>query len=175
MIEPLLPRVAQGDEAAFAACVGRYGKLVYALAWRMLKDARDVEDACQEVFFALWRSASTFDATRASEATFVAMIARRRLVDRVRAPGTRALPVADPPAAPSASALESYVDARSAARALEACNEEQRRVILLSALSGLTHTEISEELALPLGTVKSHYARGIERIRRALFKGEEKS
>lgn len=173
--EPLLPRVALGDEAAFTACVGRYSSLVYALAWRTLSSPRDVEDACQEIFFALWRSAATFDATKASEATFVAMIARRRLVDRMRSPATRALPLTEPPEAPSASALETHVDARKAAAALDACNDEQRRVILLSALSGLTHTEISEELALPLGTVKSHYARGIERIRRALFKGEAKT
>lgn len=72
-VEPLLPRVAMGDEAAFAACVNRYGKLVYALAHRTLRSERDVDDACQEIFFALWRSASTFDPTKASEATFVAM------------------------------------------------------------------------------------------------------
>lgn len=174
-VEPLLPRVAMGDEAAFAACVGRYGKLVYALAHRTLRSERDVDDACQEIFFALWRSASSFDPAKASEATFVAMIARRRLVDRLRAPGTRPLPVAEPPSAPSASAVDAYVDARKVATALEGCHQDQRQVIVLAAVSGLTHAEISTELGMPLGTVKSHYARGIERIRRMLFRGEGRS
>jgi RNA polymerase sigma-70 factor (ECF subfamily) len=66
--------------------------------------------------------------------------------------------------------MESYVDARFAASALADLSEDQRRVILLAALHGMTHDEISRELTLPLGTVKSHYARGIERVKRALEK-----
>jgi RNA polymerase sigma factor (sigma-70 family) len=171
----LLPRVALGEEAAFEECVRRYGNFVYSIARRYSKDERDAEDASQEIFMALWRNAGSFDASRGTEPTFVALIARRRLIDRQRTPGTRPLPVVDPAPELSTSAVESYVDARAAAVALAGCKDEQRRVIVLSALYGLTYEEISEQLALPLGTVKSLYYRGIDRVKRALTRGEAKS
>ena len=81
---PLLPRIAAGDERAVRECVGRYASLVWSLARRWSVDALDAEDAVQEVFVDLWRTAARFDATRASEAGWVAMVARRRLIDRSR-------------------------------------------------------------------------------------------
>lgn len=169
----VLPRVARGEDAAFRECVSTYGRLVYGIARRFLRDPSDVDDACQDIFLALWRSAGAFDPARGSEATFVALVARRRLVDRQRTVGTRPLPLhddADGLDAPVAATAEAYVDAKTAARALEALGEDQRRVVLLAALQGMTHDEISRELAIPLGTVKSHYARGVERVKRALEK-----
>ena len=167
----LLPRIALGEDAAFRECLATYGRLVYGIARRFLRDGRDVEEAVQDIFIALWRSAASFDPERGMEATFIAMIARRRLVDRQRTAGLRPLPLndtGDTPDAPVPATMESYVDARFAASALEGLSEDQRRVILLAALQGMTHEEISRELAIPLGTVKSHYARGIERVKRAL-------
>jgi RNA polymerase sigma factor (sigma-70 family) len=165
---PLLPKVALGDESAVKECVARYGRLVYALASRFLRDARDVEDACQDIFVAVWKNAAAFDPARGGETTFVALIARRRLIDRSRAPSTRPLPSVEELPDVSSSHLENYVDARTAVAALEECSEDQKRVIVLAAFQGLTHEEIARELDLPLGTVKSHYTRGIERIKRAL-------
>lgn len=173
---PVLPKVALGEDEAFKECVRRYGNLIYSIAWRFLKNERDVEDACQEIFVALWRSAAAFDASRGSEATFVALVARRRLIDRHRTLASRPLPSVDETIEPatSSSALERYVDARTAVAALEECNEEQRQVIYLAAFRGLTHEEIAGELSMPLGTVKSHYSRGIDRVKRALTRREAK-
>jgi len=173
-VAPLLPRVARGDEGALRECLARYGGFVHAVARRFARDPRDLDDACQDIFVALWRSAGSFDPSRGEEATFVALVARRRLIDRNRTPGTRPLPSLDLPPDPSGTALETYVDARAAAAALEHCNEDQRRVILLS-VHGVTHEEIAKELSLPLGTVKSHYARGIERLKRALDEKRKKA
>lgn len=173
-LPPLLPRVAAGDELAVRECLSRYGNLVFSIARRFSRDARDAEDACQDIFVALWRSAASYDPARAEEATFVALIARRRLIDRGRTPGTRAIPNALPEPGPSGTAMEAYVDARIAVAALEECSEAQRRVVMLAALHGFTHEEIARELSLPLGTVKSHYARGIERVKRALSAREER-
>lgn len=165
---PLLPRVALGDELAMRECLRRYGGLVYSLARRFRRDAGDVDDACQDIFVALWGAAGTFDATRGSESTFVALVARRRLIDRLRG-ARQPIPEGALLAVVAPDALDRYLDARTAARALAECTDDQRRVITLAALAGLTHEEIAEELEMPLGTVKSHYARGIERVRRALF------
>jgi RNA polymerase sigma-70 factor (ECF subfamily) len=166
--EDLLPRVALGDEQAFQACVRRYGRLVHSIATRMLRDRRDIEDVCQETFVALWRNAAAFDPARASEATFVGLIARRRVIDRHRSKAARSLPPLDEEPSIAPSALEAHVDARAAMAALASGNADQQRVILMAAVHGMTHEEIAGALTIPLGTVKSHYARGIERVRRAL-------
>ena len=166
---PILPRVAAGEEAAFAECLARYRRLVYSVVRRACHSSSDVDDACQDIFMALWRSAGAFDPERSSEATFVVMVARRRLVDRQRAVATRAIPVVPEEPPISSSAMENYVDARVAVTALGSCNQEQQHVITLAALRGFTHEQIARELSMPLGTVKSHYARGIERVKRALL------
>jgi RNA polymerase sigma factor (sigma-70 family) len=169
-VVPLLPRVASGDSLAVRECLRRYGGLVGSLARRFLKTPADVEEACQDIFVAVWKNAGMFDPVRGSEATFVAMIARRRLIDRLRSRGVQPeLSASD--LTVSADTLERYVDARAAVAGLEQCSEGQRQVILLAS-HGLTHPEIADELSLPLGTVKSHYARGIDLVKRALQSGK---
>lgn len=168
--EPVLARVATGDSEAVRACLARYGGLVYALARRYETAAGDVEDAVQEVFVDLWKNAGRFDPAIAGEATFVAMIARRRLIDRRRARDRRPSgePLAelaaqvDPGASPDVQAA-----AAEAARALDTLRPEQRRVLLL-ACHGMSHSEIAEETGLALGTVKSNARRGLAAIRDAL-------
>lgn len=168
--EPVLGRVAAGDPEAIRACLARYGGMVYALARRYETSAGDVEDAVQEVFVDLWKSAGRFDATIASEATFVAMIARRRLIDRrrgrARRPRGEPLPELaaqiDPGAPPDVRAA-----AVQASRALDTLRPEEKQVLVL-ACHGLSHGEIAQETGLALGTVKSHARRGLAAIRDAL-------
>ncbi len=166
----VLARVAAGNSDAIRTCLARYGGLVYALARRYESNPGDVEDAVQDVFVDLWKSAGRFDPTIAGEATFVAMIARRRLIDRRRARGRR--PSSDPLAE-----LEVQVDpgtppdvraeAAQAARALETLRPEQKRVLVL-ACHGMSHSEIAQETGFALGTVKAHTRRGLAAIRDAL-------
>ena len=80
----LLARIARGDERAVRECVQQYGALVWSMARRWSAHASDAEDAVQEIFIDLWRTASRYDSARATEAGWVAMIARRRLIDRTR-------------------------------------------------------------------------------------------
>ncbi len=167
-LEPLLPRVACGDASAVRECVVRYGGLVHSLARRFMKNESDIEDACQDIFLALWKNASAYDATVAGEATFVAMISRRRMIDRLRSRREWVEEERAPVAASDPDALERHIDARIAYKSLEGCSEEQRNVVLLSA-SGYSHSEISESMSIPLGTVKSHYKRAIERVQNALL------
>ncbi len=172
----LLPRIAAGDERAVRECVQRYGALVWSLVRRWSDNGSDAEDAAQEVFVDLWRTAARFDAARSSEAGWVAMIARRRLIDRarrrLRAPELDVLPADYDMADPSATDIdeeldqESQVDrARSVLRSLPAA---QRRLLELSLLDGKTHDEIARETNMPLGTVKSHIRRGLLRARALL-------
>ena len=165
----LLARVASGERAAMRECLARYGGLVWSIARRFELDA---EDAVQEIFVDLWKSAARFDDAIASEAVFIAMIARRRLIDRRRTRRRRPVTeqIADEPqvAAPG-NGPDTCAEASQAARALERLRPDQRRVVLLATCHGMSHGEIAEETGLPLGTVKAHVRRGLLSIRAALL------
>ena len=80
----ILKRIASGNTPAVQECLDTYGGLVWSLALRMLPNANEAEDAVQEIFIDIWKNAERFDEAQASETTFIAMIARRRLIDRLR-------------------------------------------------------------------------------------------
>lgn len=172
--ESLLQRVATGDTDAVAACVDRFGGLVWSLARRLLGHPREAEDAVQEVFIELWKAAPRFDPSVAAETTFVAMIARRRLIDIRRRIARRpadegALPEELSLEAPqSADQAELQDDAAQAAAALSQLRPEQRRVLQLAVCHGWPHQVIAERLGIPLGTVKTHVRRGLIKIREEL-------
>lgn len=173
MTEPLLQRVATGDSAAVRACIDRYGGLVWSLARRYSTGSAEAEDAVQEIFLDLWRSAARFDPAVSSETTFVAMIARRRLVDQrrksKRAPQTESLADAPTPAElGAATRVEDCAEASIAAEALAQLRPEQRLILVLSTCHGLTHEEIAKTVQMPLGTVKAHARRGLLRVREIL-------
>ena len=84
MAEAILKRIAEGDAAAVQDCLKKYGGLVWSLARRMLRNSDDAEDAVQEIFVDVWKNAARFDEAKSSETTFIAMIARRRLIDKIR-------------------------------------------------------------------------------------------
>ena len=175
--QPLLRRIAAGDKGAVRGCLERYGGLVWSLARRLSTTEADAEDAVQEIFLDVWKSAARFDPEVASEVTFVAMIARRRLIDRRRKEGRRpasellneqAPPVGavaeDPEDAPGAPSLRSE-DVALARRALAQLSEDQQRVLQLSIFHGQSHDKISRTTGMPMGTVKTHARRGLIRIR----------
>ena len=170
----LLQRVAAGDTQAVAACVDQFGGLVWSLARRLLGRPSDAEDAVQEVFIELWKNASRFDPAIASEATFVAMIARRRLIDRrrreVRRPESESVALEDVLIATDSEQanFELQDEAARAAAALEQLKPEQQSVLRLAVCHGWPHQLIADRLGLPLGTVKTHVRRGLIRIREEL-------
>lgn len=174
--EPVLPRVARGDAAAVQACIDRFGGLVWSLARRLSEGGADAEDAVQEIFVDLWKSAGRFDPAVASEAAFVAVIARRRLIDRRRQsrrrPDVEPLPEAVE-ALDEGSAVERSGEAILARKALEQLRPEQRRVLLLGVLQGLSHDEIASVTGMPLGTVKAHARRGLLKVRSILLGEDE--
>lgn len=172
--EPLLPRIAAADKAAAPLCIERYGQIVWALARRMTRTPADAEDAVQDIFMELWRCADRFDPARGPEYAFVITLARRRLIDRIRAEVTRSRieRVADPDEIASAVGAESteemQLDAERATRELAALPEQHRLVILLSVVEGFSHSEIARKVGLPIGTVKTYVRRGLLRIRERL-------
>jgi RNA polymerase sigma factor (sigma-70 family) len=166
-----------GDRTAVQDCMKAYGGLVWSLARRMLNNSDEAEDAVQEIFVDIWKTAAKFDPIQASETTFVAMIARRRLIDRLRHASRRisADSIDDLLAEPSDGSegkVQKSLEAAQAAKALDALRPEQRQVLKLSIIQGLSHQEISDATGMPLGTVKTHARRGILQAREILGLGE---
>ncbi len=166
----MLERVAAGDPGAVRDCMDQYGALVWSLARRLSRSPADAEDATQEIFLDIWRSASRFDPAQGSDKVFIAMIARRRLIDRLRKhasePPMEPEEVLESVASPEAeSAAHVSLEAEQAARALAELRPEQRRVLELGLLHGLSQSEISARLGMPLGTVKSFMRRGLIKVR----------
>jgi RNA polymerase sigma factor (sigma-70 family) len=171
--QTVLQRIAAGDPVAVDECIDRYGALVWSLARRHLRQHADAEDAVQEIFIEIWRNAPRFDPGIASEATFITMISRRRLIDRQRkqsrAVATQSM--VEEPAACSRTHEDGVDLKEDAARArlfMGSLRGEERRVLELALLEGLTQSQIAEAASMPLGTVKTHARRGLMRLREML-------
>jgi RNA polymerase sigma-70 factor, ECF subfamily len=177
-----LVRVARGDHAAASICVDAFAPMVQALARRMLNSANDVDDAVQDVFIELWKFAHRFDPRVASARAFVAVITRRRLIDRVRTDRARlnlgGRSVNQPESMDTITGLRPFLTALESARlsdtlqeatlAMGSLADDQQEAIRLSIGQGWTHQRIADHLGMPLGTVKSNIRRGLLRLREAL-------
>jgi len=170
-VASIFERIAAGDAAAVKQCMDTYGGLVWSLARRFTESAADAEDATQEIFVELWKSAARYDASMGKEATFITTIARRRLIDRVRAyhrrPATQeyddTLSVDPQTSGEHAGAVA--VDVATAQRALAKLSDDQREILLLGIVEGMTHSEIAMTTGKPLGTVKTQMRRGLIKVR----------
>ncbi|MEM1422574.1 MAG: sigma-70 family RNA polymerase sigma factor [Planctomycetota bacterium] len=169
--EPLLTKVARGDRGAAEEVLDTYKGLVWSLAKRALETEADAEDATQEIFLEVWKSASRYDRSIASEATFIAMIARRRLIDRRRKIGRRPseegiyedTATTDEPS--TNLSQEDQETARIARDAMSELSQEQQRVLQLSIFHNQSHEKIATATGMPLGTVKTHARRGLIKLR----------
>ena len=173
MSEAVLERVASGDGQAMRQCIDRFGGLVWAIARRMTRTRADAEDAVQEIFVDIWRSAARYDPSQGTEKVFVATIARRRLIDRIR----RNRPLQN---SVDESALDDLrfaepgdrgevrAEAERAARAVARLRPQQQRILRMGLLEGMTHSEIASATGLPLGTVKTLMRRGLIQARQWL-------
>lgn len=168
----LLQRVASGEPGAVQDTLDRYSGLVWSIARRLSPTRTDAEDAVQEVFVSLWKSADRFDPSTAQESTFVAMIARRRLIDRLRRsgrrPDTQGVELADDLAPAETSSSGEYAtsdESKIVAHAFTQLSDEQQRVLRLAIQHGQSHSQIAESTGIPLGTVKTHARRGMIKLK----------
>lgn len=166
----ILTRIAAGDETAVNDCINKYGNLIWALAKKFTPKQEDAEDAVQEIFMEIWQNAARYDSSKASESTFISIIARRRLIDRLRKVYRR--PVIQSiedvfETAPNVfeSQINMKIQANQAVEAMKNLRAEQREMMILNIYEGMSHGEISQKLNVPLGTVKTHIRRGFNRVR----------
>lgn len=163
----LLQRTADGDTAAFEILYRRYARPMLGLALRMLRDRSRAEDAVQETFAAIWRSARSYRPERGPAAPWLYAVARNAIVDRARA--RRDSTFADPPDAadsgpgPGDRAESAWVSWR-VHRAVEDLPANEREVLELAYWSGLSQSEVAQFLGLPLGTVKTRTRTALARL-----------
>jgi len=168
--EALLSLVASSDDLALAELYDRFGRVAYGLALRILRDEALAQDAVQEAFLAVWRSADRFLAERAKASTWILTLVHRRAVDLVRREDRRRgepLESATEPVASGTTEDEAELgfERRVVQEALRQLTPEQREALELGYYGGLTQSELAERLGQPLGTIKSRMFTGLSRLR----------
>ena len=169
----ILQRIADNDIIAAKELIDSYGNFIYSLAKKFTATHEDAEDAVQEIFLELWRHAGRFDPQKSSEIGFIALIAKRKLIDNYRRTKSRpvfetAEKVLDELSVQSNRQMGVRIDLKNALKTLNKLQPEQKSLILMSAYEGLSHTDIAALIGKPLGTVKSGIRRGLQIVRQDL-------
>ena len=153
-------------ESVFEAVYRRYSALVHSIVRRSVADPHDADDITQRVFVSAWRSRHRYDPASGSLPGWLTAITRRRLADHWAARSTsRAIPTEDPPETVVGDRTAGIVDRVVIADELQRLGEPPGEILRLALFEELTHAEIAERLNLPLGTVKSHIRRSLQRLR----------
>jgi len=177
--EALVALVARGDEEALAELYDRVSRIAYGLALRVLRDERHAEDAVQEAFLQVWRSAATFRAERAKASTWILTLVHRRAVDLVRREERRqADPLTDDTdvgQAPEQTEEAAWLrfERERVQTALKQLPDVQREALELAYYGGFSQSELADRLGVPLGTIKSRMFSGLARLRELLGDSEQ--
>jgi RNA polymerase sigma-70 factor (ECF subfamily) len=177
--EALVALVARGDEPALGELYDRLGTTAFRLAYRILRDERLAEDAVQEAFLGVWRTAAAFRAERAKASTWIYTLVHRRSVDVVRREERRRTEPLDDEARDAATTGSAEdvawltLQRERVQQALGLLPDTQREAIELAYYGGFSQSELAERLGVPLGTIKSRMFAGLARLREILDDGAE--
>jgi len=167
--EEVLAAIAGGDDQGLAELYDRYGRLAYGLAYRVLHDQALAEDAVQDAFLAIWRSADGYRRERAKPSTWILTLVHRRAVDLVRREDLRRAEQLDETPDAAGASVPEEADLREKRTAVQAALRElpqdQRQALELAYYGGFTQSELAEQLGVPLGTIKSRMFAGLTRLR----------
>jgi RNA polymerase sigma factor (sigma-70 family) len=167
--EEVLAAIAGGDDQGLAELYDRYGRVAYGLAYRVLRDQALAEDAVQDAFLAIWRSADGYRRERAKPSTWILTLVHRRAVDLVRREDRRRAERLDETPEATGASVPEEADLREKRTAVQAALRElpqdQRQALELAYYGGFTQSELAERLGVPLGTIKSRMFAGLSRLR----------
>jgi RNA polymerase sigma factor (sigma-70 family) len=170
--EALVLLAARSEESALAELYDRYGRAAYGLALRVLRDPELAEDAVQEAFLTLWRTAARFVPERSKASTWILTLVHRRAVDAVRREQRRRTDSLDWAPEPSVEGVDEdawlRLQRERVQEALRKLPDAQREALELAYYGGLSQSELAERLGQPLGTIKSRMFGGLSRLRELL-------
>ena len=178
--EALILLAARSEESALAELYDRYGRTAYGLALRILRDPVLAEDAVQEAFLTLWRTASRFVPEGGKASTWIFTLVHRRAVDAVRHEQRRRADSLDAATEPTIEGVDEdawlRLQRERVQSALRRLPDAQREALELAYYGGFSQSELAERLGQPLGTIKSRMFTGLSRMRELLEEpGSERS
>jgi len=167
--EALVALAARSDQTALAELYDRYGRVAWGLALRILRDEALAEDAVQEAFLALWRTAARFVPERSSARTWILTLVHRRAVDLVRREERRRAEPLESAAEPAVGGADDdawlRLERGRVQDALHRLPDREREALELAYYGGFTQSELAQRLGEPLGTIKSRMFTGLARLR----------
>jgi RNA polymerase sigma-70 factor (ECF subfamily) len=170
--EALVALAARSEQTALAELYDRYGRTAYGLALRVLRDQSLAEDAVQEAFLTVWRTAGRFVPERGKASTWILTLVHRRAVDAVRREQRRRADSLELAPEPAAEGVEEdawlRLQRERVQGALRRLPDAQREALELAYYGGFSQSELAERLGLPLGTIKSRMFTGLSRLREQL-------
>ena len=170
--EALVALAARSEQSALAELYDRYGRTAYGLALRVVRDQALAEDAVQDAFLTIWRTASRFVPERGKAGTWILTLVHRRAVDTVRREQRRRADSLDPATEPSVEGVEEdawlRLQRERVQAALRRLPDAQREALELAYYGGFSQSELAERLGQPLGTIKSRMFTGLSRLREQL-------
>jgi RNA polymerase sigma factor (sigma-70 family) len=173
--EALVALAARGEEDSLAELYDRFGGVAFGLALRVLRDRALAEDAVQDAFLDVWRSAGRFVPGRAKASTWLLTFVHRRAVDLVRREERRRGEPLDQATEQAGDATDEAVWLRlqreRVQQALGALPDQQREALELAYYGGFTQSELADRLGVPLGTIKSRMFAGLSRLGELLGNG----
>ena len=174
----VMASIVRQDRGALEALCSRYSGAVYSLAMHMLRDSGAAEEVTQDVFFSVWRRASSYQADRGSVTAWLFSIAHHRTIDELRRRRRDHerlqfdVDLSNKPSGDGGGDPVEYTSTRfkrgQLDEALESLKPEQREIVVLAYFGGLTHSEIAARLEQPLGTVKTRMRSGLRKLREVL-------
>ena len=178
--EGLLTRVANGDLEALGVLFQRYERIVRSIAARILRDSAEADDLVQDLFLFIQRKCAFFDSSKSSAGSWIVHMAYQRAIERRRYLATRhfytraeiqsnASHVVGNPTVENDYSAEAVFGRNGLEKVLDALSEDQRETLRLHFFEGYTMAEISVKLAQPLGNVRHHYYRGLDKLRKQMF------
>lgn len=171
LVADLGRRLAQGDESVLKEIYDQHSSLVYTIALRSVGNEHDAADITQAVFISAWNGRGNFDPVVGSVSAWLVGITKRRIADHFRAPRRQREVVSDAAVEvkePVIAADSTVVDRVVLADEIGRLGPPTDQIIRLAFYSDLTHQQISEQLSMPLGTVKTNIRRGLTRLRARL-------
>jgi RNA polymerase sigma-70 factor (ECF subfamily) len=170
--EALVALAARSDSSALAELYDRYGRIAYGLALRILRDEALAEDAVQDGFLAVWRTAARFIPERGKASAWILTLVHRRAVDVVRREERRRAESLERVPEPGGGSVDEDAWLRlqrgRVQDALRQLPDPQREAIELAYYGGFSQSELAEKLGQPLGTIKSRMFSGLARLRELL-------
>jgi RNA polymerase sigma-70 factor (ECF subfamily) len=171
----LMQAIAAGDQLAFSELFDRMQPRVLGLALRILRDVGHAEEVTQEVLLEVWQFANSYDCSKGSATGWILRKTHSRSVDRVRSAQARKMREAriglrelHEPSDDISETISLRIESKRVERALGTLPEAQRQAVTLAHLGGYSHSEVSEILQVPVGTVKTRIRAGIGRLREEL-------